>query len=168
MNESSEIREILIILGDYNPIIVGTFPIGINVSGSDIDIACYASNLKAFQIVVQTNFSSYSSFNDNLNTKRYVASFEMINIPIEIYAEPIPTKLQNGYRHMMVENRILNQLGESFRNTIISLKEEGYKTEPAFGKLLRMKEPYSELLLLEKFDDKELREYLKHQSLTEF
>lgn len=160
MTESSEIKEILAILQDYTPIIIGTFPIGINISGSDIDIACYARDLKAIRKIVQHHFSDYSSFYEKINTKRYAASFYVESIQIEIYAEPIPTKQQNGYRHMVIENRILKLLDASFRNAIINLKEKGYKTEPAFGKLLKMKEPYTELLLFERLDDKELKEHL--------
>ncbi|MFV0330263.1 MAG: DUF4269 domain-containing protein [Dysgonomonas sp.] len=160
MNKSSEIREIMIILKDYDPIIIGTFPIKINIAGSDIDIACHATDLNVFQTFLQTNFSSYSLFKGNLNSKRYVASFYATDIPVEIYAEPIPSKKQNGYRHMIIEDRILKLLGESFRKDIINLKKQGYKTEPAFGKLLKMKEPYFELLLLEELDDENLKEFL--------
>ena len=43
--------------------------------------------------------------------------------------------------------RILEKEGEEFRKQIINLKEKGWKTEPAFAKLLGLKEdPYLELL----------------------
>lgn len=38
---------------------------------------------------------------------------------------------------------------------------EGYKTEPAFGFLLGMSEPYMELLQLEEMTNNELKDYLR-------
>ncbi len=48
---------------------------------------------------------------------------------------------------MIKEYEILEKEGEEFRKQIINLKEKGWKTEPAFAKLLGLKEdPYLELL----------------------
>jgi len=147
---------ILHILRNYQPIVVGTIPININIDNSDIDIICYAQDLISFRGLVQVNFGRYKSFADKITARHYVASFYIKEIPVEIYAEPIPTLVQNGYRHMIIENRILQITDENFRMKIIKLKEDGYKTEPAFGKSLGLEEPYTELLELEKLSDKEL------------
>jgi len=151
--------EILRILHKFTPIVIGTIPIEIDIPGSDIDIACSFSNLHELKETITDNFSSYNSFSEKVkeNGSIYVAHFEYHDLPIEIYAEALPTNKQNGYRHMLVENRILQIAGNLFRQQIIDLKMSGYKTEPAFGKLLSLENPYQDLLLLESLSEQELR-----------
>lgn len=152
----------------YNPLLVGTIPLGINIEGSDADIICYATDLKMLQLYVLNKYGCISGFSDQISDKRYVASFTYRHLPIEIYGEDYPTKFQNGYRHMIIEDRILNIAGESFKSEIIRLKESGYKTEPAFGKLLNIDEPYSGLLELSEKTDDELYIYLAITLKTKF
>lgn len=150
--------KVLSVLKDYDPIVVGTIPIGIDVEGSDIDIACHAPDLESFGSLVRSSFSAYGSFADRIkdDEKAYVAGFIYSGREIEIFAQNKPPVLQNGFRHMLVEERILRLAGEEFRQRIIGLKQQGIKTEPAFGLLLNLENPYSDLLDLEKYSDKEL------------
>ena len=81
------------------------------------------------------------------NQETVIASFETAGFKIEIFGQNIPVREQNGYRHMITEYEILQSKGENFRREIIKLKQQGYKTEPAFGLLLGLKgDPYSALL----------------------
>ena len=51
----------------------------------------------------------------------------------------------------MIEQNLLSKYGEEFRQRIIELKRQGYKTEPAFGQALGLKrDPYTEMLKFEK------------------
>ncbi|MNK30599.1 hypothetical protein D3C87_490190 [compost metagenome] len=51
---------------------------------------------------------------------------------------------------MLIEHQILQEKGEDFRLKIIALKRNGYKTEPAFAKLLNLQgNPYLDLLKYE-------------------
>jgi len=153
--------EVFTILQPYNPVLVGTVPIGIDIDGSDLDIICEAADLLQFQQVVVDGFSKYAGFSDFFSKDAYVASFRYSGIEIEIYSKDKPTDLQNGYRHMVIEDRILNIAGEKLRQEVILLKKEGYKTEPAFGQLLGLANPYEELLELEDLSDAELEDYLR-------
>ncbi|PXV65542.1 uncharacterized protein DUF4269 [Dysgonomonas alginatilytica] len=150
---------ILEILHSYNPVVVGTIPIAIDIEGSDIDVACCTENLLEFRDIVRFNFSSFKDFSDHLENV-YIANFEYRGLEIEIYGEPVPTFMQNGYRHMLIEDRILRLAGAKFRDDIIALKRQGYKTEPAFGILLKLKDPYQELLNLVQLDDDELMSFV--------
>lgn len=48
---------------------------------------------------------------------------------------------------MLIEHQILQSENEDFRLKIIELKKNGYKTEPAFAKLLDLEgNPYHALL----------------------
>lgn len=155
-------HKILEKLRSFNPIIIGTIPIEIDTEESDIDIACQSDNLLSFRESIQKQFSSYPFFSENLQDNSYSASFYVENIPVEIYTERVPVKEQNGYKHMVIENRILNMAGKIFKNNIVELKKKGYKTEPAFGKLLNMKNAYTELLLLDRLNDSELEKVLNN------
>ncbi|MCD0470758.1 DUF4269 domain-containing protein [Flavobacterium sp. JAS] len=144
-------NEILTNLVDFDPILVGTIPINIDIENSDLDIICYWKNKSDFAEKLNTFFGKENDFKiketliDNKET--IVANFKINNFEIEIFGQNIPTKNQNGYKHMIIEYGILKAKGENFRLEIIKLKQNGYKTEPAFAYLLGLNgNPYSELL----------------------
>ncbi|MCD1118127.1 DUF4269 domain-containing protein [Chryseobacterium turcicum] len=47
---------------------------------------------------------------------------------------------------MIAEYKILQEKGDKFKQKIIDLKNNGIKTEPAFGLLLGLENPYEDLL----------------------
>ncbi|QSW90407.1 DUF4269 domain-containing protein [Flavobacterium endoglycinae] len=138
-------------LSEFDPILAGTIPINIDIENSDLDIICYWQNKTHYIEIITTLFQSKTDFkisevivNEQLSI---IASFKLEDFEIEIFGQDIPTKNQNGYRHMIIEHEILQSRDENFRLEIIKLKQNGYKTEPAFGKLLGLKnDPYAELL----------------------
>ncbi len=149
------------LLESYHPILVGTVPLEIDLPGSDLDIICEVYDFVEFQTIIRNFYSNYKDFTERLSTEDYVANFFIDGHEIEIFAEAQPTTKQLGYRHMMIEYRLLQLFDESFRQNIIRLKTVGYKTEPAFAKLLGLVEnPYEALLELEKYSDEELLQYL--------
>lgn len=150
---------ILEILKEYDPIVVGTIPIEIDIPDSDLDIICNVSDFKLFQSLIHTHFKGLDLFMDKTDDVHYVANFSINGLAIEIYAEDKPTSMQYAYLHMIIENRLLNLLGDSFKEKVINLKQQGYKTEPAFGQLLGLKDAYTELLDLIYYTDKQLLEY---------
>lgn len=144
-------KKILSNIIEFNPILVGTIPINIDIENSDLDIICYWENKEKFIEKLNTTFGNENDFKiqqtliDNQET--IIANFKIENFEIEIFGQNIPVSLQNGYRHMIIEYEILQTKGENFRQEIIKLKQQGYKTEPAFGLLLGLKgNPYLELL----------------------
>lgn len=148
-------------LNNYHPILVGTIPIDIDIESSDLDIICQTDDYKTFGDLIQLHFQHFEGFSTNINESRYLARFRFKNFEIEVFATNQPTDLQPAYRHMIVEDRILQLLGINFRNEIRVLKNKGLKTEPAFGQLLTIKEnPYEELLKYEKLSLSELKEKL--------
>ena len=143
------------LLKGFDPILVGTIPINIDIDGSDLDIICYSKDLEKFKSAVTRLFGDQDQFSIHDSTlratKSVVATFTLEQFPIELFAQPIPTKQQLGYRHIMIEYALLLERGEEFRQQIIQLKKEGYKTEPAFAKALGLTgDPYLELLEFEK------------------
>jgi hypothetical protein len=139
------------ILAAYQPLLVGTIPIDIAVKDSDLDIICCYDDAVQFEAHLTTSFGQYSSFHcykTNINHEdTLVTTFIIAGWEVEIFGQNIPSKQQNGYRHMIAEYKLLQQYGEALRQHIISLKQQGLKTEPAFAKVLGIEsDPYLALL----------------------
>lgn len=144
-------NKVLINLAEFDPILVGTIPINIDIENSDLDIICYRKNKLDFITKLNTLFGNESDFQIREtsidNQEIVIANFKISDFEIEIFGQNIPTKNQNGYKHMIIEYEILKAKDENFRLEIIKLKQNGYKTEPAFAYLLGLNgDPYSELL----------------------
>lgn len=138
-------------LKKFNPLLTGTIPIEIDLPESDLDIICQCENHNEFTVLLSNFFSDYDDFEiktyfrDEVETT--VARFRTENFLIEIFGQNISTEEQNAYMHMIAEYNILRKNNFEFRNKIIQLKSEGFKTEPAFAKLLGLDgDPYKELL----------------------
>lgn len=144
-------HKVIELLAGYTPLLVGTIPIGIDIEGSDLDILCYCHDKETFINTLKNSFSGKKGFilkdyilNDipTVKTNFYIDGFE-----VEVFGQNIPVKEQYGYRHMIIEYKILENKGPEFRNEIIRLKEQGVKTEPAFAQLLGLGgNPYEALL----------------------
>ncbi|WP_131539162.1 DUF4269 domain-containing protein [Pedobacter nototheniae] len=142
-------NEILNKLKAFSPILVGTIPINIDIEGSDLDIVCYVQNNEEFKHKLKLYFGNEKDFliSENQKYNAIKVNFFLENFEIEIFGQNIPTQEQNAYLHMLIEHKLLLKKGENFRKEIIALKKQGYKTEPAFAKLLGLRgNPYQALL----------------------
>jgi len=96
-------NNILSLLSDFNPILVGTIPIHIDIENSDLDIICYWENKEDFIQKLKLNFENKSQFIirealiDNLAA--VIANFTIDDFEIEIFGQNIPVENQNGYKH---------------------------------------------------------------------
>ncbi|WP_297332203.1 DUF4269 domain-containing protein [Flavobacterium sp.] len=139
-------------LQNFTPVLAGTIPLEINIDTSDLDIVCYWQDKQTFKDTVSQYFSSFKNYNlreaDINGHASVIANFVIEDFEIEIFGQNIPVTGQYGYRHMVIEYDILQQKGEDFKDRIIELKKQGYKTEPAFAILLGLKNnnPYEALL----------------------
>lgn len=142
-------------LSRYCPVLIGTIPINIDIPGSDIDIACYWRDPFEFINTLNREFHEFEGFRvsskDQKTKKSIVARFRFGGFDFEIFGQSTPVTEQMGYRHMIIEHRLLEEKGEAFRQAIIALKKSGMKTEPAFARLLDIDgDPYEGLLIYEK------------------
>ena len=151
------------ILCAYNPVLVGTIPIGIDVQTSDLDIVCEARELDGFERRVTDAFGQREGF--RVRRKRIkgvpsvVANLRHDGFEVEIFGQPQPVTEQHAYRHMVVEARLLAMGGEEARREIRRLKGGGLKTEPAFARYFGLVEdPFEVLLELSRLGEEELRD----------
>ncbi|NJK38245.1 MAG: DUF4269 domain-containing protein [Oscillatoriales cyanobacterium RM2_1_1] len=152
--------DLLANLQSFDPIVIGTPPLGIDVTDSDIDIACFCDDLDRFARFTSRQFESQDRFQIRRGTfqdhESIIVQFSAFEWDVEIFCQPIPTNKQWGVRHFRIEQRLL-ALSPSLRTIVTELKRSGLKTEPAFAKALGLSgEPYLAMLCLEQADDREL------------
>ena len=138
-------------LADFDPVLTGTYPIGIYLPESDLDVICQFVNPEHFTTVLEIAFSSKKNF--EIKTKEIrgqesiIARFNFENFLFEIFGQLLPVREQYAYRHMLIEARILEENDDAFRSSIVRLKEKGLSTEEAFAFLLKIEgDPYDSLV----------------------
>jgi hypothetical protein len=141
------------ILRAYDPVLVGTIPIAIDIETSDLDIIGAVYDPAAFEREVAAAFGSCEGFRVVCKTvegvPRVVADFFYAGFAIQLFGQPRAVEDQNGYRHMVVEARLLEIGGEAARDAIRRLKRAGLKSEPAFARYFGLDgDPYVTLLEL--------------------
>lgn len=132
----------------YQPIVVGTIPININIEGSDVDIVLYTLDFNQIEAELYRDFSQFDDFQlERIGSNVIVCGFSIEGQLFELYATDRETEQQNGYLHMIKEYEIMQIMDEDFASEIRTLKKAGVKTEPAFCQLLQLHgNPYEELL----------------------
>lgn len=141
-------------LAAFTPVLAGTYPIGINIPGSDLDIICSFKDAVYFRDYLQQVFQDYQGYSVTEKMIRGIESvivrFQSDGFKFEIFGQPIPVSEQYAYRHMIIECKLLQHHGESFRKKIVALKTKGLSTEEAFANILGIQgDPYEGLLNFE-------------------
>ena len=152
MYQALDRLQIMDTLAPWEPVVIGTIPLDIDIPGSDIDIALYVDDFDQVEQVVRQHFSQFDGFRLERRVQTYrtvlVCQFFFDGFEIELYGENRPTECQNGYRHMVIESRFLDLAGTRLRDHIRQLKLNGLKTEPAFAEVLGIEDdPYDSLLM---------------------
>lgn len=156
-------------LAPFQPTLVGTYPLGLQVDGSDLDIVCTCADLDAFTRALHTILAELglTATVDRLPLPAVVASLTLADIAVEIFAQTLPIAEQAGFRHMTIEARLLALAGPDFHARIHAQKRGGMKTEPAFAHALGLPgDPYAALLALEARPTAELRRLLARSTPT--
>jgi hypothetical protein len=158
--EALERLDLLSRLAAYDPHVAGTPPLGIALATSDIDVLCHAPDADAFGEDVRRLFGREAGFRMQQWTadeRPIVAAFEAHGWAIELFGHPRPVREQAGWRHFLVERRLLDLGGEAFRAAVLQQRNDGLKTEPAFAAALGLSgDPYAKLLELERQADADL------------
>jgi hypothetical protein len=149
---------VLEVLAAFDPILVGSIPLEIDVESSDIDVICNASDLGTVQDLLSTHYGDYPQFRAWFRTIRgcqsAITSFLCRGFTLEVFSQDVPSEMQDGYRHMVVEDRLLKIGSVTMRNSIRALKLAGLGTEPAFARYLHLEgDPYGAILELSGLSD---------------
>lgn len=154
-------------LAGYDAGLAGTFPIDIAIPGSDLDILVQDHDPLALAPFLNAAFGEEPGYvcrsAGTADGLALVASFRLDDLPVEIFVQALPVSRQMGWRHMLVEARLLT-LDPSLRPAVRALKQAGVKTEPAFARLLALPgNPYQALLNLEPLADRALADLLSQR-----
>lgn len=147
-------------LSPFDPLLIGTPPLGLATADSDIDIACHADPVERFGRHAAREFGDQTDFRTriarHLAPPACIASFSCSGWVLEIFCQPLETRCQAGVIHFQVEQRLL-RLAPGLRAAVLELKRAGHKTEPAFAQLLGLAgDPYAAMLTLATRTDDEL------------
>jgi len=160
---------ILSTLAPFNPCVVGTPPLGLDRPDSDIDIICFAPDADAFACAIWSAFGAHPAFRMWQKTgqdRPIVATFADAGWMIELFGQASPITDQFGWRHFVVERRLLALGGEVLRAAVMARRADGMKTEPAFATLLGLDgDPYLALLDLQSWTDMALVTLLRARGL---
>jgi hypothetical protein len=158
------------LLAGYDPHVVGTLPLGLARPESDIDIVCEAPDLALFAADVWERFGAAEEFALRQwcsGERPVVATFVAEGWPFEIFASRQPVRDQPGWRHFDVERRLLDLGRAPLRAAVMAARNEGLKTEPAFGRVLGLAgDPFLALLELQTWTDDALARHLATLGLT--
>lgn len=152
------------LLAGFDPRIAGTLPLGVSIAGSDIDILCHAPepNDVADRLWQwRERLPALTLWRWTSGARPLVATFTIGDWPAEVFASPVEVDRQEGWRHFIVEQRLLALGGEALRERVMNLRHDGAKTEPAFAAALGLSgDPYAGLYRLSQAPDGELRSLL--------
>lgn len=158
--------ELLRIFRDCDPLVAGTFPLGLEVSDSDIDLLLFSNDLSDLEERLKNSCSQFKNFSlQSLFIKKIpslICRFEYEDLPFEVFAQPIPTAKQDAQRHLVVEERLLKLGGAALRARVQEQRRLGFKTEAAFINALGLvvSDPFERLLEMSSFSDLELNQIL--------
>jgi hypothetical protein len=152
-------------LAAFDPHVAGTPPLGLDLPGSDIDVLCHAPDADAFCRSAWSGFAGYEDFAMHQwrsGGRPVIVRFLARGWAFELFASAEPVFEQPGWRHFMVERRLLALGGDRLRNAVMAARRGGLKTEPAFAKILGLSgDPYSAMLAIEVQSDSALAELLR-------
>ncbi|KMS51544.1 phage capsid protein [Sphingobium cupriresistens LL01] len=155
---------ILTTLSRYDPHVAGTPPLGLDVPTSDIDILCHALDLDRFTTHVWNAFNSSADFRIwqwSGGDKPVIAAFKAEGWQFEIFGQARPVEQQRGWRHFLVEQRLIRLGGKDFVEAVMAFRRSGMKTEPAFAAALDMEgDPYELLFDIASLDEDALVGFL--------
>lgn len=156
----------------FNPLVCGTFPLGINNDNSDVDICLTYSNENHFTTELLKNFSHCEDFKLQDTTvasgRALIATFKVKQIQFELFGQSLMSEKQNSYQHFQAEEKILkysnyipNVDKGIFKEKLLAARALGFKTEPAFAKVLNLKtDAFEEVLQLNKVSIANLNQLL--------
>lgn len=94
-----------------------------------LDIICCFSDPLTFKEHIRFSFGREKNFKEFTPSHpgAIATSFELDNFVIGVFGQPVPTREEAAYRHMLIEYKLLEEKGEAFRQQIIVLKNKAIK-----------------------------------------
>ena len=162
--EAIDHAEVLAVLASFDPHVVGTPPLGLDLPASDIDVLCHAPDPISFTSALWRAYADRRHFSIRQwidRTRPVIASFEADGWRFELFGATRPVHQQDGWRHFDVERRLLRLGGAAFRRRVMDHRAQGLKTEAAFAAVLGLRgDPHAEMSRLHDRSDPVLAQAL--------
>ncbi|GAA0452242.1 DUF4269 domain-containing protein [Alkalibacillus silvisoli] len=125
----------------YNPVVCGTIPLQIDIDSSDLDVILNVHDFDYFERKALNLYRDLSEFRIKRtmikNQPVIKINFHYHEFEFELFGQNQPTHNQHAYLHMIIQAAILNERPK-LKDEVIILKQQGYKTEPAFCSVLNI------------------------------
>jgi Domain of unknown function (DUF4269) len=150
--EALQGSQIIELLQGFDPQVAGTFPLGLAIATSDIDVICHAPAVPALADRIWLHFRHCEDFRLYQWTsanRSVVTRFRYGGFLFEIFGDARPVAEHEAWRHFDVERRLLALDDGHLRSSVSKLRASGMKTEPAFAAAMMLDgDPYAVLLTL--------------------
>ena len=167
----SNIKELKILedFKKYQPLVAGTFPLGLAVQNSDVDVIMSTEDLDQIKSELTSHYSHFKDFKIKTelvkNEPSLICNFIFQGIPFEIFIQRLDSVKQTAYRHFLIEERLLKLGRNPLLEKISASRQRGLKTEPAFAEALGLVgDSYQILLDLQRKSEAELNLLLSRQT----
>jgi hypothetical protein len=155
--EALQATQIIELLKGFDPHVAGTFPLGLVLETSDIDVICHASIVGALARLHFRHYEDFRLYQWTSSNRSVVARFRYGGFPFEIFGDARPVPEQEAWRHFDVERRLLALDDVRLRLSVSKQRASGMKTEPAFAAAMLLDgDPYAVLLTLSFESDDQL------------
>jgi len=148
-------------LEPFHPTLVGSYPLGLQVDGSTLDIACACDDLDTFEHRLRATLTALGVAGARIERRALpavVAAFNLGELDIAISGQATPIHAQTEFRHLVLEGQLLLHGGAELRARVRERKRGGARTEPAFADVLGLAgDPHAAMLELERWPPGRLR-----------
>lgn len=143
--------DLFCVLADFDPVLAGSFPLGLELHERELEIVCHAPALEQLAALMTDVYGNYDEFalerTGAEGTPGLVCRFQYHDFHISILGQTAPSREQDAYRHLVAESRLLRLAGPSALDGIRRLKADGFETVPAFGAYFRLGDEPTRALL---------------------
>ena len=123
------------VLADYDPLLTGTLPLGLDLPDTDLDVICQVEDFAEFGMVMRAMYGYYDEFEYTETAREGIpsvtCSFRYNRFRIRIAGQPIPTREQEAYRRTTAAARLLRMAGETALEDVRRLRSAGMQTNLA-------------------------------------
>src|SRR5262245_58889810 len=122
-------RDLFTSLAPFKPVVVGSYPLGVQTETSVLDVICETADRAAFEHALRASFAHAPGFTVRriASVRVAVASFTIDGLAVEVVGQSLPTYEQPAFRHLVVEARLL-RLASALRDDVIARKSAGAAT----------------------------------------
>ncbi|MDH5630274.1 MAG: DUF4269 domain-containing protein [Gammaproteobacteria bacterium] len=160
-----EACHVMDLMDSFSATVVSTIWVGLDTDKSDIDLLFQYQDREDFIRDCKQYFSQHEQFIVKHKKDCVIVRFIFHDFLFELYASQIPVEKQPAHIHFQVMKRLSELGGEALRRSIVTLKHQGLKTEPAIAKLLNLSgDPYEQVMKLADCSDESLSELIAKNS----